>query len=1117
MSHSARSSISDLSVQTLPLTPAPHHRRTPSRTYFSLAGDGFLGRRGDSEAEAPVVQGFDKLGPGESLAVGLSVIAVLFLAAVAATVTLLKSSEFYELGLSPGATIGPYLCPEPLGLAMVGSSAATAALRQRAKSETDELAANRSVSDPSASASTRPDVSPKQNRRSSRGTLSFLFAARPERSRTLADTSPKSNATPLDAPPNAPAPSKPGRQRTKSKPTLPAALLARSLTAKVRPLSRVEQSPTLPSIFASLPGRTRDSLRQSYEAPRRSFERPEIFALRGISPGPVDIPDPETPTPNLHSFRISQSPNDDDSPGRRSMASFARSPITSSHPMRRISALPLGGDDLFDSACEVYRASTADLSEFLRATGPEDLQRGVPRERGGSLKDIKDSDGANSTRSRTRSSLFRLGGRRREKSRPNGPALTSNDPLPPVPALTTLGLPAFGLRDEEGGDPRTSFSQILPMFGLHEEGVSQPPRQSLTSTFLPPNTREHRLPDGTTILMITTPQSLSESKPLAHSRSLNSVNGVTKEDSLKPSLLGSSNAVPVKPIEARKFKPLPPQPLAFLAKSTLKTHSPTMSISSDGTLSTAERPREVVLLGNQFAVPKTPTVAQTVSGHSSMLNLQSSYLQACTPTRPRGYSSPDPVSPPSAESTPTVKTPTPINFSPSASIAPTPELTPQKELVGLPESVPVVKVDLAPPRKPSLTGAIVVDGLHFPSPPDGLSPTRRRPTTMTVPRSNHISASPTRSSKSMRVTRSTRKPSFPEDDSQKARPKRGDPSMRPRPLNMEAVPTYREWKANAPEVQTQPGELTGLELDLNEGAEPGRKRNSLMDQQQLFLGANPFQTPPSPADPFLTPSLKNGAGAALPPLAGGPPLMPLPPSPSLLSQPPHSPSSPRPSSFSTNELPRSSLTPRRRSRVDSLMVRSSILFNSSPVSIPASLPGSSPVQALTSALSAQRDQFDAMSKYLVDTAKSFEEEKRAYELRIQELLAIVAEKEAKANEDERKIQGLEWLVGNLNLRAGVGKGGDNPDRADWDESGVKQRRRRSSFSGLGCKEDVPVTPSPIERAPDATERAKRTASMDDVFRNLGALSSTGVALGLNPLLTPPNIYEWAANTVLERD
>ncbi|KAG8710002.1 hypothetical protein FRC09_000357 [Ceratobasidium sp. 395] len=657
------------------------------------------------------------------------------------------------------------------------------------------------------------------------------------------------------------------------------------------------------------------------------------------------------------------------------------------------------------------------------------------------------------------------------------------------------------------------------MLGFSEEGSSQSPAaQSSVSTFLPPNTREHRLPNGTTILMITTPHNLSESKPLGHSRSLNSMLNVTREDSLRPALLGSDSAATVKPVSPRKFQPLPPQPFVSPTKSALKTHSPTMSISSDGTLSTAERPKETDLLRNRFVVPKTPTMAQAVNGHSSMLDLQSSYLQACTPTRPRGYSSPDPVSPPSAQSTPTVKTPTPMNFSPSASIAPTPELTPQKELPQLPEIVPVVKVELVPPRKSSLTEPIVVNGLHFPAPPGDILPTRRRPITMDAPHTTHIAASPTRSSRSMRVARSPRKASPTEDESPKARTKRSELGARLSPLNMAAVPTYREWKTNAPSIQTQPGELTGLELDLNEGVtEPDRKRNSLMEQhQQLFLNTNPFQTPPSPADPFLTPSLKNGAGVALPPLAGGPPPMPLPPSPSLLSQAPRSPSSPGPSSLSINEPHRSSLTPRRRSRVDSLMVPSSILFNSSPVSVAASLPPSSPIQSLTNVLSAQREQFDAMSKYVLDTAKSFEEEKRAFELRIQELMAIVAEKEAKAKEDERKIQGLEWLVGNLNLRC-AGKGGNGSDPADSDDNAAKRRRRRSSFAGLGANEDVPVTPLPIERALDPTERAKRAVSMDDVFRNLGALSSTGVVLGLNPLLTPPNIYEWAANTVLEQD
>lgn len=90
MAHSARSSLSDLSVQTLPLTPAPQHKRTPSRTYFSLADDEFLGPPDITRPEIPVSQGFEKLGTGESVIVGLSVIAVLALAAVAATATLSK-------------------------------------------------------------------------------------------------------------------------------------------------------------------------------------------------------------------------------------------------------------------------------------------------------------------------------------------------------------------------------------------------------------------------------------------------------------------------------------------------------------------------------------------------------------------------------------------------------------------------------------------------------------------------------------------------------------------------------------------------------------------------------------------------------------------------------------------------------------------------------------------------------------------------------------------------------------------------------------------------------------------------------------------------------------------
>lgn len=93
MAHSARSSLSDLSVQTLPLTPAPpQHKRTPSRTYFSLAGDEFLepSNHTQPEVEVTATQGFEKLGAGESIAISLSVAAVLTLAAVAATVTLLK-------------------------------------------------------------------------------------------------------------------------------------------------------------------------------------------------------------------------------------------------------------------------------------------------------------------------------------------------------------------------------------------------------------------------------------------------------------------------------------------------------------------------------------------------------------------------------------------------------------------------------------------------------------------------------------------------------------------------------------------------------------------------------------------------------------------------------------------------------------------------------------------------------------------------------------------------------------------------------------------------------------------------------------------------------------------
>lgn len=59
--------------------------------------------------------------------------------------------------------------------------------------------------------------------------------------------------------------------------------------------------------------------------------------------------------------------------------------------MRRASALPLGGrDDLFDP--EVYRASTADLSDFLRDTGPDDTRGGPRVGKGGPAKDV-DRDG----------------------------------------------------------------------------------------------------------------------------------------------------------------------------------------------------------------------------------------------------------------------------------------------------------------------------------------------------------------------------------------------------------------------------------------------------------------------------------------------------------------------------------------------------------------------------------------------------------------------------------------------------------------------------------------------------------------------------------------------------
>jgi hypothetical protein len=165
-------------------------------------------------------------------------------------------------------------------------------------------------------------------------------------------------------------------------------------------------------------------------------------------------------------------------------------------------------------------------------------------------------------------------------------------------------------------------------------------------------------------------------------------------------------------------------------------------------------------------------------------------------------------------------------------------------------------------------------------------------------------------------------------------------------------------------------------------------------------------------------------------------------------------------------------------------------------------------------LTAQREQFDDMSRHLLDMVKSFEDEKRAYEQRIQELTTAVSEKEAKAKEDERKIKGLEWLVGNLNLRAGGGKAGNTEPASDSGSNDAKISRRRGSFSGIGAKEDTPMTPLPIDQALDPVDRAKRAASMDDVLQNLIALSQSG---RLNSARSHPNIYEWATNTALQQD
>ncbi|CUA75604.1 hypothetical protein RSOLAG22IIIB_05969 [Rhizoctonia solani] len=986
----------------------------------------------------------------------------------------------------------------------------TVTLRSRSASDASDIgptARARIIAESTLAPSPSPhlDVSPIQHRRGARNTWAAFFTTKPERRKTLAifDTpEPPPDDPPLKPPTTTRLP-KAARKRLSS-PALahPGAVLARPFGGRSRPLSRIEgspaNSPTLPEVFASLPAKTRERIRSSYDSTRRSNERPEFYTLGHVSPTP-EIPDPDTPSPAPHPLRASTESRSSSHIKRRTMASFARPPITSLHSARRISALPLRGADELREADEPHRASTADLSDFLRATGPEDSNPAVPVEKV-QTKDV-DRDGANSTRSRTRSSLFRIGGRKREKSRHNTGRTPITDDVPPLPIPAIPHLPVHDDR---------SFSPILPMLHLNEDGAEQSARSSLQSSIysngrLPPNTREHRLKDGTTILMITTPQTSLEPKLLSHSRSLGSMTTNSKDEELP----GTSHRFEGSMLQSQ---PHPPTSYANPTPSRHKNHSPTVSISSDGTLSTTERPRipsggGLALLSRIKAMessvtPQTPP-AQAAPGRSISMGSHGGYLQ--TPkTRPRGFSSPDPVSPPSAESTPTISTPLPT-FSPSASIAPTPELTPHKSPVTLPESVPVVTV--VPPRKNSGTSPIIVDGLHFPAPPTSPPRTKRRPNTMDTPPLGYVPASPTRTSGSMRVTRSPRNSGPSESDSVKARTKRFD--SRPSPLNLDAVPTYREWKSNPAEVHIQPGELTGLELDLNsqQPTEVGKKRQSLMEQhQQLFLNANPFQTPPSPAEPFLGSPLR----ANLPPLESGPPAMPLPPSPRPfpeISMSCTSPISPR-SCVPLSEL-RHSTPSSQRTRFDSLMVRPPV----SATPIPASPVTSDASHALSTILTAQREQFDEMSKYMMNMVKSFEDEKRAYERRIQELTMVVNEKEVKAKEDERKIKGLEWLVGNLNLRAGGGKTSNGEPPSDSGSNDPKISRRRGSFSGLGAKEDVPMTPLPIDRALDPAERAKRAASMDDVLQNLIALTQSG----LSSMRSHPNIYEWAANTALEQD
>lgn len=244
--------------------------------------------------------------------------------------------------------------------------------RTRSSSVTSDIGATAGILD--AEPTLKPDVSPISPRRGARGSLAFFFASKPDRSRTASPDLQVDTAQPppqSDAPTSNQSDTKAARRNSR-----PHTFLARSLTSKPHPLSRTEvrssTPPTLPGIFASLPSRTQDRIRSSYDSSRRSSGRPSSFTLGDITPIP-DILDPETPSPEAHSFRLGGSFERDSEgyPKRRSMASFARPPITS----RRISSYPLDGDDDLDGTGARYRASTADLIDFLRDTGPEDSHR----------------------------------------------------------------------------------------------------------------------------------------------------------------------------------------------------------------------------------------------------------------------------------------------------------------------------------------------------------------------------------------------------------------------------------------------------------------------------------------------------------------------------------------------------------------------------------------------------------------------------------------------------------------------------------------------------------------------------------------------------------------------